>query len=595
MVAFTSCDLVNFSANESDYVPATPETGAQVYFYNTNATSVSLDGSATSFDILVGRQNTDEAINVPIKVTGNEEMLLSIPASVSFAAGQAEAALPVSYDLKTLGYDHQVSFTVALASEMQTTSYGLSELSMTAVIPAPWTSLGTGTITENWWALGSSAVEIFQNDIDPNQFKLVNPFNRTNSNTVITLLQPGDVLSGVTVTMSGLVNFEDFYIDVYSGYGDVYFLHPSRFSSLSAESNWTHSKVLDYQENGLPGRIQLAPYCYIFGVGGWNNINNDGICIIDFPGYAPKDFTFTMSREGTFYDLDEKPYSVAKIGFGTEETTSSDIAYVAAACVLTDDADKALNALLEGEVEPVIVEADGTVNLPMSGESGYYTIIAVAYDENDEAQEYMYETFEYYAPGSSNPWESIGFCKYTDDIVGPWFEADPVTYYVEVLKNTENPGMYRMVHPYGPDYPYNEEGDYDTATHYFEIDATDPDAVWFGDQNLGVDWSYGTMHAYTLYYPGQSTANAGKLAEGKITFPAKSIIVYDDSSWNYANANAAFCLDLNNPLPERPESSEAAPSSVRSSKVSSSAGAKRLHSHKVGFNRNKVNFEQISL
>jgi len=600
-----SCDFV-LPDKDDDYKGAAAETGAQVYFSNENSTSMSLSPTATSFKVKVDRIETSSALSVGIladvPTTEVGTPYFDVPSTVSFAAGQSETELEVAFDPEVLGFDNKQTLTLSISDKTVTTPYGSDQMSFTVNVPAPWKSIGKGKITDNWWPMGTSEIEIMQNEVDPSQFKLVKPFGSTES-PVIKVLKPGDTLEGVTITKSDLVYFDDIYLVYYSNYDAViYICHPSGWSSMKDESKWTYSHVMEYQENGLPARIQIAGMYYMYGVGGWNNSQADGNCYIDFPGYEPKDFTFSMTREGTFYDLDEKPYAVAGISFGPEPGAASDIAYIAAACVKTADQSEALNAVLNGEVETVTVNGDGSVNLPMSGESGDYTIIAVAYDENGEAQEYMAATFEYFAPGASNPWESIGFCPYTEDIVGPWFGADVLTYYVEVLKNTEKPGMYRMVHPYGADYPYNDEGDYDTATHYFEINATDPDAVWFDDQNLGVDWSYGTMHAYSLYYayisngytPEQCAAYAGKLADGKITFPTKALYVYDTGgNSNYANTNGKFCLDLSSPLAERPESStSAAPAAVRSM-FASNTGLMRPHSRGIGVNRTKGQPQQF--
>jgi hypothetical protein len=82
---------------------------------------------------------------------------------------------------------------------------------------------------------------------------------------------------------------------------DVLIIHPKDLSSTAAESNWTHNKVLNYQADGkTPGQIQLAPWYYMNGVGGWNQSQNDGIIIITFPGYTPK-YTATVDD----YDWEE--------------------------------------------------------------------------------------------------------------------------------------------------------------------------------------------------------------------------------------------------------------------------------------------------
>jgi len=56
----------------------------------------------------------------------------------------------------------------------------------------------------------------------------------------------------------------------------IYAFHPSA-RDLNDPELWQHSKFLDEKT------IQLAPYYYIDGVGGWNNTQDDGVVIITLP------------------------------------------------------------------------------------------------------------------------------------------------------------------------------------------------------------------------------------------------------------------------------------------------------------------------
>lgn len=132
-------------------------------------------------------------------------------------------------------------------------------------------------------------------------------------------------------------------------------------------------------------------------------------------------------------------------------------------------------------------------------------------------------------------WAAYGKCSYTDDIVGPLFGAEPITYKVAVEK-AEGFDVYRLIDPYGEAFPYNEPGDYRTGVKWL-INATNPNAVTFDRTKLGVDWGYGEMEA-AMQEPGTMV---GKV----ITFPTKGLVVYDADGGYYANNNGAFKLDLN--------------------------------------------------
>lgn len=136
-------------------------------------------------------------------------------------------------------------------------------------------------------------------------------------------------------------------------------------------------------------------------------------------------------------------------------------------------------------------------------------------------------------------WKSLGKATYCDDLISGLFGLSPVTYQVEIQESEATPGVYRLVNPYGAAYPYNEDGDYDANNNYYlVINATDSNEVFLPqNQNLGIDWDYGFMGIY-------GTLEPGTLRQGKITFPAKGIAIYDNDNAYYANNNGAFLIAM---------------------------------------------------
>lgn len=199
---------------------------------------------------------------------------------------------------------------------------------------------------------------------------------------------------------------------------------------------------------------------------------------------------------------------------------------------------------------------------------------------------------EYTTTKNPEVFKSLGKATYTDDIVGPLFEADPVTYEVEIEESQDNPGKYRLKNPYGEVYPYNEEGDWDAENDYYlVIDATDPEYVTIGEQDLGVDWGYGMMGviggAEYFIAAGQATEDVmkeagyyGTLKDGVITFNPKTLFVYDADGMYYANTNGAFKVVL--PSAATGDSTEggSAAASVSKASVKSNATDFRLHMSK---------------
>ena len=115
---------------------------------------------------------------------------------------------------------------------------------------------------------------------------------------------------------------------------------------------------------------------------------------------------------------------------------------------------------------------------------------------------------------------------YTEALVAPLFGLEPVTYEVEILENTETPGLYRVMNAYANStYPH---ADNDSAAEgtYLEINACDPAGVYVPMQSLGFDWGYGEFSfisegaRYLQQYDFETVKNAGLLGtlkDGVIT------------------------------------------------------------------------------
>ncbi|MCM1029635.1 MAG: hypothetical protein NC342_05520 [Pseudoflavonifractor sp.] len=165
-------------------------------------------------------------------------------------------------------------------------------------------------------------------------------------------------------------------------------------------------------------------------------------------------------------------------------------------------------------------------------------------------------------------WKNAGWMLYTEAFVGTFYGVEDVTYYVpvQVPEQAEGNGVYRLVNPYGAYYPYNEPGDY-SGTSYLEINAQNPAQVYIPTpQEQGMNWGegkfiLGSMAGFYLN-KGQSAADIaaagyfGTLADGKITFPASTLLVgmanYNDGGLYKANGNGSFCLDVASLTTENP-------------------------------------------
>ena len=558
MFAFSAC------TEEVEYTPATPDKG--VYFPSTLPAQVNLNKEDSVFNVQIVRTDSDgEQTIALIAETSDTTGIFTFPETVTFADGAKDAIITITYDAEKLGYnfiDITLSVDPAIAS-----AYGGNAYVFSAGIPEPWKSLGNATFNDAFFFYDTYQVEVQQNELNPAQFRLVKPFHEalevdddgywegpwenTDEYLYFSILQKNSTFAGVNITMDNLVYFEPFNTGwnnpTYNA--EVQLLHPAHFSSLATEDKWTFNAVQSYQENGLPAVVQLAPMYYMDGVGGWNHTQEDGYVTIVFPGVVIKDYSVGIEYIGRFTDAKDNVSAEFAV------TKGKDAASVMVAMAPVKTPEEVLEKMLGGEIEPVELTESGSVRLAMK-EPGVYTAIAVTLDEEGFMQNADYTSFEYAAAGGP-VWNSLGMATYTDDFIASLFNGvEPVSYNVEIQENADNPGLYRLVNPYGAAFPYNEDGDWDASNDYYlEINAQDPQGVYIETQELGFDWGYGMFSASSYAY--QYLANydletikeagyCGTLVDGVITFPTKTLLITATGldGFYYANQNGAFKVEL---------------------------------------------------
>lgn len=553
--------LASCSSNDYSYSPADTPANAQVFFPVSNSSSFTLSDDAETINIPIQRGKTDDAVTVNLTVTvAQKASAFTIPSSVSFAAGEATANIAVNYDPTQMEYESKDTITITIGDESYTTPYGSSIQKMFVTLPSPLNLLGTGTFEDTWVWGGKGKVKIYQNKLNPNEFRVVSPFEavltamaeadgknpadylaelngRQSPYINITVMQPGNKLGEVTITQKNLI----FYNDINTGYyntsndynQDILALHPSRFTNLATESAWTYNRVVDWQENGLPGRIQIAPYFYMDGIGGWNYTQKDGIITIDFPGYTPKDFTAELAYAGIFTDVNNQVFAVGNLTLGAD---AEDVKAV----VVPGDADASAvaDAIAAGDLEAADVVA-GRIEVAIPEDmTGKLQLVVVVLDEGT-IKNIATANFEYYG-GGGNPWKSLGMGYYTEDYIvsyygeqdgdGNFVPYEPETYQVEIEESNETPGVYRMKNAYAPlCVMFGIAG----GEKDIEINAQDPAGVYIPNQLTGFNPGDGeySIESYGGYLIANNsdvapseviayfTGRFGTLSSGEITFP----------------------------------------------------------------------------
>ncbi len=550
-------------ADKADYTPAVPVSGAQVYFHESVKTDWTVTPVESTFSFDLTRVATDSEANVELKVVADEASMpvFNIPSAAVFQAGSETATVECSVNTDAMEYDKPYTVTVSIANEEDATIYAQSSVTFTVTLPAPWISLGVGKFAENF--LGEAGkyydVEILQNELQPNTFRLVEPYAEILGDIAVdkylefTIWPKGSDFNGITLDAEYVV-FNDYNMGEWnSNYAeDIYALHPYRFGRTP--DKWTYNVVLDYQDNKLPGEVSLAPIYYLMiEGGGWDKSEANTISIL-FPGYVKADYTASVDYTGIFTAKDATVYASAQLTLGADVTDAQ-------AIVMPLDADAAAvaDAIAAGELETTKVEA-GRIEVPFNAEelggNNFQIVVAVLVD--GAVKTVASTSFEYYG-GGKNPWQSLGTGYYTDDILSSMWGLPTVTYEVEILEHTENAGMYRLVNPYNNQvYPaeYVEVfasqlgNSLAPAGYNLEVNAMDPEGVYIPAQSLGMDfgdgeWAFETegsryLANYELEFL-KGYGYMGAIVDGVIKFPAFKRtngiyqgILYEGSSAYYA-------------------------------------------------------------
>ncbi len=278
-VAFVACD------DDDDYSAGKPTAAdcPALTFGSDNVQSVEMDpADDTKVDITIDREGQTPAATYKIKVLTNTENIFDVPETVTFAEGQTEATVTVTFDDAAVGTSYSLEIGLedddvdAYSSDTyQTYSY--------TVVRVKWNTLGTGQWVEDFWYGFCASVEIQQRDDDPSSYRIVSPYTDD-------LIEAYGEGTGTyqqylvfTLTSMDYVTWDEcFYINTWELDYDqeiIGWMH-SALSSSYADYDELSYAVRDDDGNIL--YFQICPFWYMDGVGGWAG---SYCCYLAFPGY----------------------------------------------------------------------------------------------------------------------------------------------------------------------------------------------------------------------------------------------------------------------------------------------------------------------
>ena len=404
---FAMATISSCSEDEASYSPAAIPAGAEVFFDASNAQSLSLEQEAATFEVLVTRLDTTEAISVPLslKCDSLEDCFALVNETVEFAQGVAQTVVKVSYDgaaaFEALGYANFVDVVIAIEDEKNASEYGISKYVVSVGFPEPWSEweeFGTGTYFYVNFLNGEDTErpvlyrEYMLNDVDA-QFMvkevfygvdLIIDYDRQTGNCQVKPQYVGYDNSSGPIYVTDMPNFMD---------GLTYDKYPCTFDETSGTFSLT--TIYSTMEN-----IEGNTGSY------WGKY---GAEIIQLDGYYIPDYTANVEYTGVFTNVQGAASAVVTVTLGADVESCR--------VAMFDNNDAAnIEAVKAGEVEYQTLKESGFVSFPVDG-TGNYTFVVVSYVGEDVMSESS-STFEVVV--GERPEEDEFEGAPIEDYVGEW-------------------------------------------------------------------------------------------------------------------------------------------------------------------------------
>lgn len=554
-------------SDDNDYAPGSAVTGDEVYFSLDEASAVSLEENATSFELNVNRLNTDDAITVPVSALVTDEDgvpvtdVFSFPASVSFAKGEDVAPFTVDVDFSKVVADAVYNITLTLSGD-NTTPYGASSRTF-AVSYAPWTDWGivpgewgVYTAKNALWSGDDEVPVLFRQSLtnpDNVQYAVCNIWFYDNDNPYLVNyiyninLKNTIEVDGVECPLVSMVPFDTEYENGDAGilmfydirtwllYGGV---SEDEVDAVMQLNGWGPSYynpqtgtfcmdiVLTATEIAAAGRYYSAAYEYL-----------------QLPGF--KSYELSFEYVGNFVDAYKDEVAIV-------EAYKSDDVNNFICDIYAGELDEAgIAAAIEElkaneDIEAYTSSTKLTYALP---EAGKYTIVGVGRDAEGEQVCKAAYTFNYKSvqgAAEEEPWHTYGICWYRDTFVSQWYPAvNYPEWQVEVQESDETPGFLRLVNPYEV-FCNHFQLEYPREDKFIYVHAEKNDEIWLEPSLIGVtvDSSDGEYGVFSLagndMLSGETTSDYfGTFENNMITFPAGTLLFccvdYKDGAWFYSN------------------------------------------------------------
>lgn len=413
--------------------------GEQVYFRN-DISVASMAKDRDTVQVPVNRIQSKGELQVQLQVTQESNSKLSIPSTVTFADGETQAYLVISYDPAAIDYGFSEDVTVAIADESLTTQYGNSSCTFTVEL-SEWETIGQGLYKDGVFSIYglddvTSQVTIQENMFTKGLYRILSPYGE-GTNFYNTYIEAGyfrwaggdntNVIIDATDPDYVYIS-EDFYPGTDDGYGDQGqgLIH-------------VFSSVLTYIEQGIPLDYikSMAPEEFGTLTDGVITLPNTTVYMnfgtdltskgsvgssiqVALPGYQFVDYSSSFEYTGRFTDTEGNDYAQGTITLGRDVESAK---YIVAS--EGDDTDAIISAIEDGSLSGTTITESGAVSFTLT-ESGDYNMIIVTYGEDGKVHGSSVNPFTFTLSGdapTTPEWVAIATGTFTYN-AQPYFIKD---------------------------------------------------------------------------------------------------------------------------------------------------------------------------
>lgn len=279
---FTACDTDNVGAV---YDGTSANTGQGISFATTKLRAVSVKATDPKFQISIFRSNSNGDYTGKVStlgLIGKDTVDCYKVSDFAFKNGESESKITV--DVSELEIGKILALTLSFTDSLNMGYSNKESLTVNVKVEYNWQSLGKGKFADNWLEYESEVEMLKADGFD--RYRIVAPYaaylasSQAVADWGADWLDPNSTVNPLEVWIEdGLVFYDDFPLGInYEASKDqpIYGYHPWGWSSMQDPSFWAHNKI--------DGKvIQLAPYYYIDGLGGWNYTQKDGVILITLP------------------------------------------------------------------------------------------------------------------------------------------------------------------------------------------------------------------------------------------------------------------------------------------------------------------------